>query len=112
MKHVGSDLRLVYGSDDFDPQIDIFHVCTSGGAAASGSSGAVGGAVGGAAGGQERSNTPVNDKSFESEMMDEGLDLSHMSQSREVSMFTGPYLNISEEEVVLGKMIACENVYE
>ena len=103
MKRVGSDLRLVYGSDDFDPQINVFHVFTSGGAAASGSSGAVGGAVGGAAGGQDRSDTPVNDKSFESEMMDEGLDLSHMSQSREVSMFAGPYLNISEEEVVMGK---------
>ena len=45
----------------------------------------------------------MNDKSFESEMMDEGLDLSHMSQSREVSMFAGPYLNISQEEVVMGK---------
>lgn len=82
----------------------IFLFAPGGAAAGHPGSGAAASASGGAVGGQDRSNTPVNDKSFESEMMDEGLDLSHMSQSREVSMFAGPYLNISEEEVVLGKL--------
>ncbi|XP_067934998.1 uncharacterized protein [Watersipora subatra] len=42
-----------------------------------------------------------HEKSFESEMADEGLDLSHMSQTRDVSLFAGPFLNYSEEETVL-----------
>ena len=43
-----------------------------------------------------------HEKSMESEMADEGLDLSHISQTREMSLFAGPYLNYSEEETVLG----------
>lgn len=69
------------------------------GASAAGGGGAA--AAGGAAS-RDDNDTPVNEKSFDSEMADEGLDLSHFSQTREMSMFTGPYLNVSEEEVVLG----------
>lgn len=59
------------------------------------------GAAAAAQDGDDSSST-LHEKSFDSEMADEGLDMSHMSQTREVSLFAGPYLNYSEEETVLG----------
>lgn len=74
--------------------------------------GAARGAVGGAATGDAAGDAPANgldqthEKSFDSEMADEGLDMSHISQTKEASMFVGPCLNYSEEELILGEHCA------
>lgn len=68
-------------------------------------------AVAGAAAAASSVDTPRNEggaanqpheKSFDSEMADEGLDLSHISQTREESMFVGPHLHFTEEEMIHG----------
>lgn len=47
-----------------------------------------------------------HDKSFDSEMADEGLDLSHVSQNKEASMFVGPYLTHTEEDLIHGMCLS------
>ncbi|KAF6020145.1 hypothetical protein EB796_021518 [Bugula neritina] len=63
----------------------------------------IGGAsnMGGASSRGDASTPTPHEKSFDSEMADEGLDLSHMSHTREASMFVGPSLQFSEEETVI-----------
>jgi len=65
----------------------------------------IGGAsnMGGASSRGDASTPTPHEKSFDSEMADEGLDLSHMSHTREASMFVGPSLQFSEEETVIGE---------